>query len=198
MNMDAAFVKSLQTAKNPEDKAALIAEAGLNLLQKEVAYIARQCVLFHWFNQSVVEKLLLVFSPSRANARDVYEQIISLPFVEQLPWGAAYQDLTRQGLLRQYASTQPELLKSAANLAFSAYGAFKDNSRYDAEALFCSIISGDASAGNTLFSLLLEQAMSQQDWQQMEGIFRLQEEAEQLIFVQPLPRTESYWMLRSI
>src|SRR5437764_6869812 len=194
---DATFIQALREAKNAEDKAALIAEAGLNMLSNEVAHVARQCVLFHWFNQSVVEGLLRSVSQSSENVQDVYEQIASLPFVEQVSWGIAFQDLTRQGLLKHYIQTQPELLKNAANAAITLYTTFTENDSNAIEALFCSIVSGDDLAAQRL-DTLLEQAMSRQDWQQMDLLFHLQEEAEQLPIVEPLPRTERYWMLRSI
>jgi tetratricopeptide (TPR) repeat protein len=195
--MDDALIQALQAAKNPEDKAALIAEASLSTLSDETARLARQCVLFHWFDESIVAALQQAVPPDAESAQDAYKQITSLPFVEQLPSGVAYQDLTRQGLLKHYAHTQPELLKNAAQVAALAYSASTENNRHATEALFCSLISGD-SASNQHLNTLLEQAMNQQDWQQMEGLFRLQEEAEQLPFVEPLPRTEQYWMLRSI
>jgi tetratricopeptide (TPR) repeat protein len=195
--MDDALIQALQAAKNPEDKAALIAEASLSTLSDETARLARQCVLFHWFDESIVAALQQAVPPDAESAQDAYKQITSLPFVEQLPSGVAYQDLTRQGLLKHYAHTQPELLKNAAQVAAPAYSASTENNRHATEALFCSLISGD-SASNQQLNTLLEQAMNRQDWQQMEGLFRLQEEAEQLPFVEPLPPTEHYWMLRSI
>jgi tetratricopeptide (TPR) repeat protein/MFS family permease len=195
--MDADFIQALQATKDPEDKAALIAEAGLEMFSNEVAQVARQCVLFHWFDQSIVEGLLQAMSSNTVSAQDVYRQITFLPFVEQSPWGTAYQDLTRQGLLKYYAHTQPDLLKSAARIAAPLYRASTENERNTVEALFCSFISGDA-ASSLYLNTLLEQAMSRQDWQQMESLFRLQEEAERFSFVESLPRTEQYWMLRSI
>src|SRR5579859_4432644 len=191
---DATFIQALRDAKNVEDKAALIAEAGLNMLSNEVAHVARQCVLFHWFNQSIVEGLLRSLSLSTENAQDMYEQIASLPFVEQVSWGMAFQDLTRQGLLKHYAQNQPELLKTAAKMYISFYISLAENDRNENEALFCSIVSGDNLAVLRL-NTLLDQAMGQQDWQKMDLLFRLQEEAEQLPIVSPIPRTEQYWML---
>ncbi len=196
--MDASFVQAFQAAKNPEDKAALIAEVSLGMFSDETAHVARQCVLFHWFDQSVVEALLQAVPSDTESAQDVYRQITSLPFIEQLSWGVAYQELTRQGLLKYYAHTQPELLKNAARVAAPLYRASTDNDRNATEALFCSIISGDASTSALHLNTLLEQAMSRQDWSRMENLFHLQEEAEQLSFVEPIPSTEQYWMLRSI
>src|SRR5438067_7712362 len=142
--MDASLMRALQTAKNPEDKAALIAEASLSMFSDEAARVARQCVLFHWFDQSVVEALLQAVPLDAGRAQDVYRQITSLPFIEQLSWGVAYQDLTRQGLLKRYAHTQPELLKSAAQIAAPLYKRTSSgNNRNAAEALFCSLISSD-------------------------------------------------------
>jgi serine/threonine protein kinase len=196
--MDDAFERDLKAAKNPEEKATLIAEAVLTLLSNEVALVARQCVLFHWFDQSIVESLLQAIPSDTESVQDVYRQITSLPFIEQLSWGVAYQELTRQGLLKHYARTQPELLKNAARVAAPLYRASTDNDRNAAEALFCSIVSGDASASVLQLNILLEQAMSRQDWSRMENLFHLQEEAEQLSCVEPIPGTEQYWMLRSI
>ena len=195
--MDDTFIQALQAAQNPEDKAALIAEAILSTFSNEVAHVARQCVLFHWFDQSIVERLLQVAPVNTESVQDAYKQITSLPFIEQLPWGVAYQDLTRQGLLRYYTQTQPDLLKIAAHIAAPLYRAATESDRHTFEALFCSIISGDATS-HLYLNALLEQAMSRQDWQQMESLLHLQEEAEQLSFTEPLPRIEHYWMLRSI
>ncbi|HWS82826.1 MAG TPA: tetratricopeptide repeat protein [Ktedonobacteraceae bacterium] len=196
--MDDAFVQALQAAKNPEEKATLVAEASLDTLPRRVAFVARQCVLFHWFDQSITEGLLQAFAPNGDHRQDAYGQIISLPFIEHLLWGVTYQDLTRQGLLKHLVHTQPELLKSAAQIAAPLYKASPQIKRGEAEALFCSIVSGDTLASSLQIDTLLEQAMSLQDWQSMEGLFRLQEEAEQLSFVEPIPRTEHYWMLRSV
>lgn len=197
--MDSAFIRALQQTKDPLDKTALIADTSLKTFPNKLAFIARQCVLFHWFDQSIIEALELALHLEEEPAQDVYRKILSLPFIERLPWGAAYQDLTRQGLLRRLAHLQPTLLKSAAQIAAPLYKASANNLKYAAaEALFCSIVSGEAPASHLQLDFLLEQAMGRQDWQSMEGLFRLQEEAEQLPFVEPIPRTERYWMLRSI
>ncbi len=105
--------------------------------------------------------------------QELYRQITSLPFVEQLRWGANYQDLTWQGLLKHYADTQPELLRTAARLAASLHQASKEDERSITEVLFCSMISGDAPASVAKLNILLEYAMSRQDWQQMENLLRV-------------------------
>jgi len=65
----------------------------------------------------------------------VYEHLASLPFIEVVSWGLAFQDLTREGLLKRYTLTQQKLLKTAARLAAPAYAA-QENEKIVAEAFF--------------------------------------------------------------
>jgi hypothetical protein len=109
--MDDKFIKALQAAKNPEDKAALIAEANIETLSNEEALVARQCILFHWFDQSIIEGLLQALPSHTVNSQDIYEQITLLSFIEQTSWGIRYQDLTRQGLLKYCTSSKGAELK---------------------------------------------------------------------------------------
>ena len=148
----------LLATKEPAEKAAVIADAELNALPEAVAFAGHRCVILHWFNESVIEALL---EDTNIREKDqivnVYEQVRSLPFIEHLPWGYTFQDLTREGLLKRLAKTQPELLRSAARLAASAYLGQADD-RIHAEALFCFLISGDKQSGAKLLDKLTNQA----------------------------------------
>ena len=148
----------LLATKEPAEKAAVIADAVLNALPEAVAFAGRRCVILHWFNESVIEALL---EDTNIREKDqvvnVYNQVTSLPFIEHLPWGYTFQDLTREGLLKRFAKAQPELLRSAARLAASAYLGQADD-RIHAEALFCFLISGDKQSGDELFDKLTKQA----------------------------------------
>lgn len=193
--MDEAIMQELRKATKPDEKAAIIAEAVLNEVPEELALVARRCVVLHWFDLPVVEALLQDIPSVKNNAQYVYEQLRKMPFIESLAWGLTFQNLTREGLLKRYTHSQPELLRVAARLAASAYEVRRDDGKCAAEALFCHIIAGDVQAGTILLNELLEQAASRQDWQYLSNLLHLQEEAESLSFVQPLPRTEQYWML---
>ena len=121
------IVKVLIATKDRAEKAAIIADLVLSELPELVARVARRCVIFHWFDESIIASLLENFHPSQEEIRNVYEQIIALPFIEKLPWGFTFHDLTREGLLKLYASTQPDLLESSVRLAAPIYEAHNDD-----------------------------------------------------------------------
>lgn len=83
--------------------------------------MVRRCILLHWFDQSLIEALMRDSSVIHNSAIEIYEHIISLPFIESLPWGVAFHNLTREGLLKSYALSQSELLRTAAKLAAPTY-----------------------------------------------------------------------------
>src|SRR5436853_1224249 len=118
------IVKEFLATKDPAEKAAIIADFTLRELPERVVFVARRCIIFHWFDQSIIEVLLKKFNLTQDEIRNVYEQLEALPFIEKLPWGGlTFQDSTREGLLKRYASLQPDLLKSAALQAASVYEA---------------------------------------------------------------------------
>src|SRR5436305_5016866 len=121
--MDDSFLQALQATDDPAEKAAIIAEAVFEGLPEELMFIARRCVILHWFDQTVVEALLQDTPIAKSRAEAVYEQLAALPFLEKLAWGLAFQDLTREGLLIRYATKQPNLLRHAAHLAAPLYEA---------------------------------------------------------------------------
>jgi tetratricopeptide (TPR) repeat protein len=196
--MDDSMLQALRTTNDPAEKAALVAEFVFDDLPGKAALVARRCVILHWFDQFIIETLLQDTLLVEGESRAVYEQLISLPFIEKLTWGFAFQASTREGLLKRYALTQPELLVTAARLAAPIYEVWEDDEKILAEALFCYIVAGDSSSSVTWLNRLLEEALSREDWQYMENLLLLQEEAEQLPFVEPVPRTERYWLLRGI
>jgi tetratricopeptide (TPR) repeat protein len=197
-SMDDTFLRELLATDDLTEKAAIVAEFVFNGLPKETALVARQCVILHWFDQFVVKALLQDTLLTESNAKEVYGQIISLPFIEKLAWGQAFQDLTREGLLKRYALSQPELLRSAARLAAPVYEAHEENEKIAAEALFCYIVAGDHRSSLRLLNKLLEQANNREDCQYIDSLLQLQDEAELLPFIQPFPHTEQYWMLRGL
>lgn len=196
--MNDAVLQALFATDDPVKKAAIIAEAVLNLLPPEVALIARRCVIFHWFDQSVIAALSQDTPLATGDSGKLYQQLISLPFIETLAEGARYQHLTRKGLLDQYAASQSELLITAVKLALPAYRAQMNSGINSAEAFFCSLVAGDAESASKLLNDLLKDAAVRENWQYISGLQQLQEEAEQFRFVKPLPSSELHWILRGL
>ena len=190
--MDDLFLQKLLAASEPEEKAAFIAEALFNTLPAKVALVARQCSLFHWFDQRIVEALLKNIPLNEGELSDIYDQIRSFPFVETLPWGSAYNDLTRDGLLHRYIVTQPELLKAAAQLAAPAYKVQRENTKIVAEAFFCHIVAGEAALASELFNELEQKAKKRRDQEYIEGLKKLLQEAQGFPFVSILSFQKSF------
>jgi small subunit ribosomal protein S1 len=151
-------IKLLLKSEDPTEMAEIIADVAIDTLPEATAIVVHQCVILHWFDEPIIEALLQdAHIRTKAQIRDIYEQIINLSFIEHLLWGYAFQDLTREGLLKRLAITKPELLRSAASLATSAYLSQADY-RVQAEAVFCMIISGDKQKADDLSDELTKQA----------------------------------------
>ena len=67
-----------------------------------------------------------------------------------------------------------------------------------AEALFCYIVAGEQEASKALQKSLFEEASSRQDWHRLDSLLQLQEDAEQLSFVQSIPRSEQQLLLEGL
>ena len=196
--MDESILPLLQITKDPSEKAALVAEFVLSSLPERLALLARRCVVLHWFDLPLAKVLLQDISLTEDEIDALYRQLLTLPFIEELPWGAAFQDLTREGLLKHYAHVQPELLKTSARLAAPIYAARGIDDKLAAEALFCYMIAGDQEAYLTLFDTLLRHASHHEDWQYIDALFSLRDEARRLSFVSPFPISEEQLLLRDL
>jgi len=184
------LLQKLKEIRDHTEKAALIAELILSELSEEVMVAAQRCIILHWFDQSILDILLQDTDLSKLDKRGVYRQIALLPFIDTLPWGLAFQSSTRNGLLRSYALTQPETLRLAAKLAASAYEAQKDDEKHIAEAFFCYIVAGDSSSSTKLMIDLLERINTHNSFLTIDTLVGLQEEAQNLPFVDFLPLNE--------
>jgi len=192
-----SLLKALQATEDPLEKAALVAEAIFERLPRETTLAARRCIVLHWFDLSIVEALLEESELTIDEMNDIYEQLAALPFVDTIQSRLLFQNITRQGLLARYSLNQPELLRTAARLAAPIYEAREEDEKSIAEAFFCYRVSGDRKASVAIQNELFEQ-VSHQDWRRIENLLRLQDEAESLPFVQPLPRTELQFLLRGL
>ncbi|MFL5627678.1 MAG: tetratricopeptide repeat protein, partial [Ktedonobacteraceae bacterium] len=195
--MESAFLQALRATTDLTDKAAIVAEFLFRDLPEEVKLVARRCIILHWFDRFIVEALLQDTVFAQSSHEEIYAQIASLPCIETVPFGLAYQDVTREGLLKRYALTQPDVLQTAAHLAAPAYEVQEDE-RMAAEAMFCFIIAGDQPSSLRLLDTLLTRASRREDWYAMDNLLQLQDEAESLSFVIPLPRAEQSWLLRGL
>lgn len=190
------IIEGFQSARGPEEKAAIIAEATFGMLSESTALAARRCVLLHWFDLFLIESLLGDTELTLDDIKEIYEQLKELPFIEEVPWGLAFQSVTREGLINRYSDTHPELLQTAASLAAPAHEAREEEKRSIAEAFFCYTVAAEQEAAVELQQTLFEKASSQHDWPFLDNLFSLQKEAEHLPFVQPLPANEQDCLLR--
>lgn len=195
--MDDSLLQELQVTSSLVEKAAIIADFILAQLPDAIVLLAHRCAILHWFDEQIIATLLQDSVPVPEDARGVYEQIASLPFVDTLSWGLAFQDLTREGLIKRYSITQPELFCMAAKLAAPVYETY-ENKALAAEALFCYTLTHDTAASSAFLSREIAQANNWKDWHYFENLLHLQEEAEHLLFVLQSPRSGQQWVLQGI
>ena len=111
----------LATDSLPE-KAAIIAESIFEELPEETVRAARQCVFLHWFDASIIEALVKGNSLNQEGSAGHIRADYLFAFHWPLDQGrVAFHDLTREGSLRRYAITHPELLTSAAKILAPVY-----------------------------------------------------------------------------
>ena len=192
------LLEELQLTKDPVKKAAIIAEFVFSTAESDVALVARQCVILHWFDLPIVEAFLSPLASSRMDVQLLYSQLAAFPFIDKLPWGLTYNSLTREGLLRRYIDVQPKMIIHAAHVAMNAYLREETEARQLSEAFYCAMISGDTNTSQVLLEKLLEQAICRENWLVADQLFQLQKEAELFPFVEPLPYTEYLSMLRAL
>lgn len=192
------ILQALQETDDPQEKAAIVAEAIFALLSTEAALAARRSVILHWFDQAIVEALLEDRELTLAEMSNVYEQLLTLPFIDTIPSGLTFQNLTREGLIKQYSLSQPDLLQTAARLAAPHFEIREEDKKSGMEAFFCYLVAGEQEASKVLLNTFFDETSRHQDWQRLDSLFQLQEEAERLPFVQPIPRDERHYLLRGL
>ncbi|MBN1992836.1 MAG: tetratricopeptide repeat protein, partial [Anaerolineae bacterium] len=183
MNDD--ILTALAATTDPAEKAALVAEFALADLPPAVATAARRAVILHWFNTEVLAALLP--AESELPAADVYNLLAGLPFIEHLPHGLAYHDLTRTGLLTRYMANQSDALRAGATLAASVYAAAEDK-MVVLEGLYCHILAGNQTEATGLLETLIYWAGAREDWAALLNVFEIRDEAERYTFAETLPR----------
>lgn len=186
--------KLLRTIDSAE-KAALIAELILENLPPTIAEVARYCSILHWFDQDIISNF--VSTDFSQDTGKVYDVLAALPFIEILPGALGYNELTRQGLVKYYSQTKPQLIKTATRLAAPSYLS-KGYDKAIAEAFFCYIIAGEYETAAGVFDQMLDAYKGGYKWQYLSGVLQIQAEAEALSFVQQLVRTSSYWRANGI
>src|SRR5439155_2991433 len=188
----------LQPTEDLAETAAFIADSILEMLPSEIALISKQCLILHWFDKDILKVFLQNTDyPSRVYLK-VYYQIADLPFVESRSKGVGFNNLTRKGLLRQYARSQPALLTNAASMMAPIYEMREEYGSIAAEAFYCYIVSSNINAATKMLDKLLDEALSREDWQYITSLLRLRDEALQLPFVQAFPLTERQWILKGL
>lgn len=194
--MSDSLLGFLTAAGSPAEKAAAVAETVFDTLPLFAARVARGCIVLNWFNRDVVASLLP--KSNSVQVDEVYQHLEALPFIESIPKGLAFHDLTRSGLLEKYSENQPTLLMEVARKAAPAYAAHPGDDVTTGEALYCHIVAGQQHQAIQLLDTLIMNAGARRDWQYLAGILHVQEQAENLSFVSPLPRTALHWLIRGI
>jgi len=199
------LLEALLATDDPADKAALVAESVLNGLSEIEATIARRCIILRWFDKAIVEALLIDRIANQGDhshieqSSAIYTTLAELPFVEHVtPWGLTYHALTREGLLKRYSNSNPEPFLVGCRLAAPVYAKRVDNETIANEALFCYIVAGEQEQALDLLETLLVEASHRENWQSFPTILQTQDEAEELPFVRPLPRSEHHWLIRAL
>lgn len=193
-----SILDAWRETEDPLEKAAIVAEATFDLLPADTALVTRRCVILHWFDLPIIEALLEDRNLTLDEMNNIYEQLAALPFVDTIRQGLTFQDLTRESLLKRYSLIGPELLQNAASLAAPIYEAREEDKGNIAEAFYCYIVAGNQHASIALQNELFERGSGFQDWHYLDNLLHLQEEAEQLPFVQPIPRTEQQFLLQGL
>lgn len=193
-----SILQELQETDDPREKSAIIAEAIFALLPTETALVARRCVILHWFDQAIIEALLEDRELTIDEMNNVFGQLQVLPFIDTIPKGLTYQNVTREGMIKRYNLTQPEILQTAARLAAPHFETREEDKKSVVEAFFCYIVAGEQEASSALQKALFEEASSSQDWQHLDNLLHVQDEAEQLPFVQPLPPNEQQILIQGL
>jgi tetratricopeptide (TPR) repeat protein len=190
------ILQQLLAAKNPDEKAAIVAEARLGELAEDTALVARRCVIVHWFDRAIVTALAP--EDREWDVETIYEALATLPYSESVAWGLAYHGLTRQGLLQRYGTAQPELLRAAAGQAATAYWARREDRICATGGLFCLLAAGETRLAREALTELFARALSEQDMHYLANLIAIQDEAEALPWVARLERSVGDWMLRGV
>ena len=185
------LLAQIAQATDPAEQAALIAEFTFGNLPEHIALVARRCVILHWFDLPAVQALSL--AEAQDDPAAVYGRLAALPFIESVPWGLAYHDLTRQGLLQRYVVVQPDILISAARLVAPAFAARQDAGQNAAEAFYCYIVAGQSQEAIGLLDKALDTLSARDQGAALAYYFKVQDEAESLPFIKPLARSSYHW-----
>ena len=189
------ILTALAAAGDPAEKAALIAEYTMANLPPVLSEVARRAAVLRWFNPAVLAALLPANSPFSVD--EVYRQIATLPFIETLPSGLAFHDLTRRGLLIRYTATQPALIQDTADLAAPVYAAAQDHAA-QLEALYNYILADNRTEALNLLETLIFATAEREDWQALLGVFEACDEAERWSAAEPLPRKALHYFAKAL
>lgn len=186
------ILQELARAQTAPEQAAIVAEALIAKLSTTARQVAYRSIVLHWFDSSVIAALQQGLELDDQDREATFALLSTLPLIETLPWGWAWHEETRLGLLTRITQTDSEVLVTGARLALPVFLARSDDSLSAAEALFCATVAGENEVAHSLLERWLVQDAQARDWQHMESWFHILEEAEQLPFVRPLPRSDWY------
>ena len=122
------FLKSLLEASSPQQTLALATLSNLESLPPATADAAYRCALVHWFNEDIIQALLVEGEPKHLGRpfdrtqpldySDLYRQLPSLPFVEEYSGrGFRFHDLTRDALLDYLWREENDFYRLVSKLA---------------------------------------------------------------------------------
>jgi len=178
-------------------EAANKVEAAFTQLPSSVAAVARRLVAMRWFNETAIAALAPENTPKEQQAQ-VAATITSLPFVERVSEGYAYPPLARQGLLERYQREWPDELKAACKAAATALAESFEDDTIGVETFYCAVAAGETKDAHNQLHDLVNRFLARQDWEWCRVLHTALADAEALSFVQPLPRTGDYYVMRGM
>lgn len=181
----------MKSATSEEERAAILAETSFSVVEKPLAVVIQKCAVLHWFNNEIV----LAYSEYDSfRAESTIAKMVSMPFIEKLPNNRyAFHQLTRRGLLNQYAVSQPELMIDSCIKALPVLAKMMESETEkfssQLETFFCLVVAGYTDDATRFFENLESAFRSVKDWSSWGALLDIRKECEHWRFVQPIVPT---------
>lgn len=112
--MNPKLIERLSQASSAAEREAIVLEMGLSALSDELQAAVRAAAVPHWFDALFLDALL------EAESDELYDQLLMLSFVEQVPGkGYAIHERTRKLLLQRLWQNEPDYFRELSRRAAS-------------------------------------------------------------------------------
>ena len=182
------LLQKLTSATSSEQKSALIADAIIEDLPSDIRHVALWCGFLPWFSDEILSSLL-----DKINDEVSIQEIINLPFIENLSFGYCFHSTTRKGLLQKYRIENPVEISSAFNSVEKAINKFKFiSTQLRFLKLYGYVITNQGAKAEDLFESLLEDGEIK-----TLDVFSDLNDAEEFCISDGIGLTPKYWFYRS-